>query len=61
TTAAAPLGAVVGGFLLQYLSAPIVIGISEIACILAGVGGLLSPTMRSLGGKMKSDEMMVRK
>jgi MFS family permease len=60
TTAAAPLGAVVGGFLLEYLSAPIVIGISGIACILAGVGGLLSPTMRSLGAKVKSDAMVVR-
>jgi MFS family permease len=51
TTAAAPLGALIGGFLLEYLSPPIVIGISGIACVLAGVGGLLSPTMRSLGGK----------
>lgn len=49
TTAAAPLGALVGGFLLARLSAPLVIGISGIACILAGIGGFLSPTMRSLG------------
>lgn len=52
-TAASPLGAMLGGFLLEYLSAPIVIGISGIACILAGVGGLLSPTMRSLGSGQK--------
>jgi MFS family permease len=51
TTAAAPLGALIGGFLLEYLSPPIVIGISGIACMLAGVGGFVSPTMRSLGGK----------
>lgn len=36
TTAAAPLGALMGGFLLQYLSPALVIGLSGIACILAG-------------------------
>lgn len=60
TTAAAPLGALLGGFLLEYLSPPLVIGISGLACILAGVGGLLSPTMRSLGRKMTGDQMMQR-
>jgi MFS family permease len=54
TTAAAPLGAVVGGLLLQYLAPSVVIGLSGIACILAGVGGLHSPTMRGLDGKTKS-------
>jgi MFS family permease len=48
TTAAAPLGTLIGGFLLSYLSPPLVIGISGLACILAGVGGLASPTMRRL-------------
>ncbi len=53
TTAAAPLGTVVGGFLLQSLSPALVIGLSGIACMLAGIGGLLSPTMRHLDGKTK--------
>lgn len=46
--AATPLGAVVGGLLLQDLSAPTVIAISGVACILAGLGGLLSPSLRPL-------------
>lgn len=46
--AAAPLGAALGGVLLQYLSAPLVIAISGVACILAGLGGLASPSLRSL-------------
>jgi predicted MFS family arabinose efflux permease len=46
--AAAPLGAAFGGVLLQYLSAPLVIAISGLACILAGLGGLVSPSLRSL-------------
>jgi MFS family permease len=46
--AAAPLGAALGGVLLQYLSAPLVIAISGLACILAGLGGLLSPALRQL-------------
>jgi MFS family permease len=53
-SAAAPLGTLVGGLLLQYLSPALVIGLSGVACILAGVGGFVSPTMRSLGGKRKS-------
>lgn len=46
--AASPLGAAVGGVLLQYLSAPLVIAISGLACILAGLGGLASPSLRQL-------------
>lgn len=46
--AAAPLGAALGGVLLQYLSAPLVSAISGVACILAGVGGLASPSLRQL-------------
>jgi xanthosine utilization system XapX-like protein len=34
--------------LLKYLPAPKVIAISGIACILAGVGGLVSPSLRRL-------------
>jgi hypothetical protein len=36
------------GVLLQHLSAPLVIAISGLACILAGLGGLLSPSLRQL-------------
>jgi predicted MFS family arabinose efflux permease len=46
--AATPLGAAFGGVLMQYLSAPLVIGISGLACILAGLGGLVSPSLREL-------------
>ena len=46
--AAAPLGAAFGGVLLHYLSAPRVIAISGLACILAGLGGLVSPALRQL-------------
>jgi len=45
---ATPLGAVLGGVPLQYLSAPVVIAISGLACILAGLGGLVSPSLRQL-------------
>lgn len=51
TTAATPLGTMIGGLLLQSLSPALVIGLSGIACMVAGVGGLLSPTMRGLDGK----------
>lgn len=46
--AAGPLGAALGGVLLQYLSAPLVIALSGLACILAGLGGLVSPALRRL-------------
>jgi MFS family permease len=46
--AATPLGAACGGVLLHYLSAPVVIAISGVACILAGLGGLVSPSLRQL-------------
>jgi MFS family permease len=52
--AAAPLGAALGGVLLQYLSAPLVIAISGVACILAGLGGLASPSLRQLPGLSQS-------
>src|SRR3984893_3993271 len=46
--AAAPLGAAFGGVLLQYLSAPRVVAISGLACILHRLGGLVSPSLRQL-------------
>jgi MFS family permease len=48
TTAAAPLGAVVGGLLLGVSSAPVVIGLSALACVLTGALGLASPTLQKL-------------
>lgn len=48
TTAAAPLGAVLGGLLLGVYTAPMVIGISALACILSGALGLAAPTLRAL-------------
>lgn len=48
TVAATPLGVLLGGVLLAKLSAPAVIGISALACIVAGVGGLCSPTLRAI-------------
>jgi MFS family permease len=45
---ATPLGAALGGVLLQSLSAPQVIAISGAACILSGLGGLASPSLRRL-------------
>jgi MFS family permease len=46
--AAAPLGAALGGVLLTSMSGALVIGISGIACILAGLGGLAAPALRAL-------------
>ena len=54
TTAAAPLGTLVGGLLLQSLAPDVVIGLSGIACVFAGVGGLLSPTIRGLDRQRRS-------
>ena len=46
--AATPLGVLVAGVLLEVLSAPVVIGLSALACMVAGVGGLLSPALRAI-------------
>lgn len=43
-----PMGAAVGGILLDVLSAPQVIAISGIACIVAGIAGLTSPALRGV-------------
>lgn len=57
--AATPLGILGGGVLLAKLSAPVVIGLSALACIVAGVGGLLSPTLRSITrGEQSTTAMM---
>jgi len=45
-TATAPVGVFVGGVLLERVAAPLVIGISAVACIAVGIAGLLSPTLR---------------
>jgi predicted MFS family arabinose efflux permease len=43
-----PFGGAMGGLLLDYFSAPMVIGLSALSCITSGFMGLLSPTLRSL-------------
>ncbi len=48
TTAAAPLGAALGGVLLGTLSASAIIGLSAFACVVSGALGLVSPTLRNL-------------
>lgn len=43
-----PLGGAVGGILLDYFPAPMVIGLSSLACMVSGLAGLFSSTMRGL-------------
>jgi hypothetical protein len=43
-----PLGLAMGGLLLAYLPSTSVIAFSAVACILVGLGGLVSPTFRDL-------------
>jgi MFS family permease len=47
-TGGSPLGLAIGGILLAYVPSTSVIALSAIACILVGVGGLVSPVFRSL-------------
>jgi MFS family permease len=47
-TAGSPLGLAVGGILLAYVPSTIVIAFSALACILVGLGGLLSPAFRAM-------------
>jgi MFS family permease len=47
TAAGTPLGAAAGGLLLGPLDAPGVIGLSALACLLAGAAALLSPSLRA--------------
>lgn len=56
TTVATPLGTLIGGLLLQSLSPALVIGLSGIACVVAGVAGFASPTIRGLDGRAKNDQ-----
>ena len=44
-----PLGLAVGGILLAFVPSTSVIALSAIACILVGLGWLVSPTFRGLG------------
>lgn len=48
TGGVAALGPALGGVLLDHLAAPVVIGLSALACVLTGLGGLLSPTLRAV-------------
>jgi len=47
-TGGAPLGLAIGGVLLAFVPSTGVIAFSAIACILVGLGGLVSPTFRGL-------------
>ena len=47
-TAGSPLGLAVGGVLLAFVPSTAVIAFSALACILVGVGGLLSPAFRGM-------------
>lgn len=52
-----PLGGAVGGILLDYLRAPLVIGLSCLACMASGVAGLLSPTVRGIKRDEEKSEL----
>jgi MFS family permease len=58
TIAAAPLGSALGGFLLESLSAPAVIGLSALGCVVAGCLGLLSPVLRNMQPSASRDKPM---
>jgi MFS family permease len=47
-TGGSPLGLAVGGILLAFVPATSVIAFSALACILVGLGGLLSPAFRGM-------------
>ena len=47
-TGGSPLGLAVGGILLAFVPATTVIAFSALACILVGLGGLLSPSFRGM-------------
>jgi MFS family permease len=47
-TAGSPLGLAVGGLLLAFVPSPLVIALSALACMLVGLGGLLSPAFRDI-------------
>jgi hypothetical protein len=47
-TAGSPLGLAVGGILLVFVPSTTVIAFSALACILVGLGGLISPTFRGM-------------
>jgi len=54
TGGVAALGPALGGLLLDHLAAPAVIGLSALACVATGLGGLLSPTLRAV--RRRGDE-----
>ena len=47
-TAGSPLGLAIGGILLAFVPSTSVIALSASACILVGLGGLVSPTFRGM-------------
>jgi MFS family permease len=59
-TAGSPLGLAVGGILLAYVPSTNVIAFSALACILVGLGGLLSPTFRGMSSPPMDFEFVER-
>lgn len=47
-TGGAPLGLAVSGVLLAFVPSTVLIALSGLACVVVGVGGLASPTLRTL-------------
>ncbi|HYN88346.1 MAG TPA: MFS transporter [Ardenticatenaceae bacterium] len=47
-TSGAPLGLALGGALLAFVPPTVLIALSSSACVLVGLGGLASPTLRNL-------------
>jgi MFS family permease len=50
-TGGSPLGLAVGGILLAFVPSTTVIAFSALACILVGLGGLVSPTFRGMSSR----------
>jgi MFS family permease len=57
-TAGSPLGLAVGGILLAYVPSTSVIAFSALACILVGLGGLLSPAFRGMSHQPADFELV---
>jgi MFS family permease len=59
-TGGSPLGLAVGGILLAFVPSTTVIAFSALACILVGLGGLVSPTFRALSSPPASLDFVER-
>jgi MFS family permease len=59
-TGGSPLGLAVGGSLLAFVPSTTVIAFSALACILVGLGGLVSPTFRVMSSPPASLDFVER-